>query len=110
MPEIDRSEPYAGLMHLPIAHGDTIHLAGIVDDDLGATIYVTDMADEPVTNRLECMAEGGEGAGQGCHHERRPRPRGEDAALCSWAGATSLQRTSVVGVRGPPVPHGTVAA
>ena len=80
MPEIDRSEPYAGLMHLAVAHGDTVHLAGIVADDLGATIYVTDMADEPVTNRLECMTEGGEGAGQGRDHGHRPRPRGADAA------------------------------
>ncbi len=81
MPEIDRSEPYADLMHLAVAHGDTVHLAGIVADDLGAdmegqtrdvlgqldefakaqgldrtrvlsaTIYVTDMADKPAMNR-----------------------------------------------------------
>jgi enamine deaminase RidA (YjgF/YER057c/UK114 family) len=81
MPDIVRSEPYAGLMHLAVAHGDTIHLAGIVADDLtadmegqtrdvllqldafarahgldrtrvlSATIYVTDMADKPAMNR-----------------------------------------------------------
>ena len=81
MPDIDRSEPYAGIMHLAVAHGDTIYLAGIVADDLGAdmegqtrdvlrqldefakgqgldrtrvlsaTIYVTDMADKPPMNR-----------------------------------------------------------
>ena len=82
MPEIDRSEPYADLMHLAVAHGDTVHLAGIVADDLGAdmegqtcdvlgqldefakvqgldrtrvlsaTIYVTDMAEKPAMNRV----------------------------------------------------------
>ena len=34
MPEIVRSEPYAGLMHLAVAHGAKVHLAGIVNDDL----------------------------------------------------------------------------
>ena len=38
MPEIDRSEPYAGLMHLAVVHGDTI--------------CVTDMADKPAMNRV----------------------------------------------------------
>jgi enamine deaminase RidA (YjgF/YER057c/UK114 family) len=81
MPDIQRSEPYAGLMHLAVAHGDTIHLAGIVADDLGAdmegqtrdvlrqldefataqgldrthvlsaTLYIIDMADKPGMNR-----------------------------------------------------------
>jgi len=81
MPDILRSEPYAGLMHLAVAHGDTVHLAGIVADDLAAdmegqardvlrqldefaatqgldrtrvlsaTIYITDMADKPALNR-----------------------------------------------------------
>ncbi len=82
MPKIERSEPYAGLMHLAVAHGDTIHLAGIVADDLGAdmegqtrdvlrqldefavahgldrnhvlsaTIYIVDMAEKPAMNRV----------------------------------------------------------
>lgn len=81
MPDIVRSEPYAGLMHLAVAHGDTIYLAGIVADDLSAdmegqasdvlrqldelarahgldrsrvlsaTIYITDMAEKPAMNR-----------------------------------------------------------
>ena len=81
MPTIERSEPYAGLMHLSVAHGDTIYLAGIVADDLAAdmegqtrdvlrqldafaaahgldrghvlsaTLYVVDMADKPAMNR-----------------------------------------------------------
>ncbi len=81
MPEIVRSEPYAGLMHLAVAHGDMVHLAGIVADDLSAdmegqtrdvlrqldefaqaqgldrtrvlsaTIYITDMAEKPAMNR-----------------------------------------------------------
>lgn len=81
MPAIVRSEPYAGLMHLAVAHGDKVHLAGIVADDLSAdmegqtrdvlrqldefaqaqgldrtrvlsaTIYVTDMAEKPAMNR-----------------------------------------------------------
>ena len=36
MANIERSEPYAGLMHLSVAHGDTVYLAGIVADDLTA--------------------------------------------------------------------------
>ncbi len=81
MPIIERSEPYAGLMHLAVAHRDTIYLAGIVADDLeadmegqtrdvlqpldafaaahgvdrghvlSATLYVVDMADKPAMNR-----------------------------------------------------------
>lgn len=81
MPDIHRSEPYAGIMHLAVAHGDKVHLAGIVADDLAAdmegqmrdvlrqldelataqgldrtrvlsaTIYITDMADKPAMNR-----------------------------------------------------------
>jgi enamine deaminase RidA (YjgF/YER057c/UK114 family) len=81
MPDIDRSEPYAGLMHLAVTHGDTIYLAGIVADDLtadmegqtrdvlrqlgelatahgsdasrvlSATLYITDMAEKPAMNR-----------------------------------------------------------
>lgn len=81
MTDIVRSEPYAGLMHLAVAHGDTVHLAGIVADDLdadmegqtndvlrqldefaraqgldrsrvlSATIYITDMAEKPSMNR-----------------------------------------------------------
>ena len=81
MPDIVRSEPYAGLMHLAVAHGDTVYLAGIVADDLSAdmegqtsdvlrqldelasahgldrshvlsaTIYITDMAEKPAMNR-----------------------------------------------------------
>jgi enamine deaminase RidA (YjgF/YER057c/UK114 family) len=38
MPAIDRSEPYADLMHLAVAHGDTI--------------YVTDMSEKPAMNRV----------------------------------------------------------
>lgn len=82
MAPIERSEPYAGLMHLAVAHGDTIYLAGIVPDDLEAdmagqmrdvlhqldeaavaqgldrnrvltaTIFVTDMAEKPAMNRV----------------------------------------------------------
>lgn len=82
MPKIERSEPYAGLMHLSVAHGDTVYLAGIVADDLeadmegqtrdvlrqldefaaahgldrghvlSATLYVVDMADKPAMNRV----------------------------------------------------------
>ncbi len=82
MPDIERSEPYAGLMHLAVAHGDAIYLAGIVAEDLAAdmagqmsdvlrqlaefataqgldrtrvlsaTIYVTSMADKPAMNRV----------------------------------------------------------
>lgn len=82
MPTIERSEPYAGLMHLSVAHGDTIYLSGIVADDLeadmegqardvlrqldefaaahgrdrghvlGATLYVVDMAEKPAMNRV----------------------------------------------------------
>jgi enamine deaminase RidA (YjgF/YER057c/UK114 family) len=81
MPEIDRSDPYAGLMHLSVAHGDAIYLAGIVADDLEAdmegqtrdvlrqldelaadhgldrnrvltaTLYITDMSMKPAMNR-----------------------------------------------------------
>ncbi len=81
MADIERSEPYAGLMHLSVAHGDTIYLAGIVADELGAdmegqtrdvlrqldelaaahgldrsrvltaTIFITDMAEKPAMNR-----------------------------------------------------------
>jgi enamine deaminase RidA (YjgF/YER057c/UK114 family) len=81
MPEIDRFEPYAELMHLAVVHGDTVHLAGIVADDLGAdmegqtrdvlrqldefaaahgldrsrvltaTLFVTDMSEKPAMNR-----------------------------------------------------------
>ena len=81
MPNIERSEPYAGLMHLSVAHGDTVYLAGIVADDLtadmegqmrdvlrqleefagaygldrshvlSATIYVVDMSEKPAMNR-----------------------------------------------------------
>ena len=81
MPDIVRSESYADLMHLAVAHGDTVHLAGIVADDLtadmegqtrdvlaqldafaraqgldrsrvlSATIYVTDLAERPAMNR-----------------------------------------------------------
>jgi enamine deaminase RidA (YjgF/YER057c/UK114 family) len=81
MPEIDRSDPYAGLMHLSVAHVDAIYLAGIVADDLEAdmegqtrdvlrqldqlvsahgldrnrvltaTLYVTDMLTKPAMNR-----------------------------------------------------------
>jgi hypothetical protein len=36
MPDIHRSEPYAGLLHLAVAHADTRYLAGIVADDLSA--------------------------------------------------------------------------
>lgn len=81
MPDIVRSEPYADLMHLAVVHGDTVHLAGIVADDLtadmegqtrdvlaqldafaqahgldrtrvlSATLYVTDLAEKPAMNR-----------------------------------------------------------
>jgi 2-iminobutanoate/2-iminopropanoate deaminase len=81
MPEIDRFEPYAELMHLAVAHGETVYLAGIVADDLDAdmegqtrdvlrqldafatahgldrsrvltaTIFVTDMSEKPAMNR-----------------------------------------------------------
>jgi len=81
MARIERREPYAELMHLSVAHGDTVSLAGIVADDLGAdmegqtrdvlrqleafamahgldrsrvltaTIYVVDMAEKPAMNR-----------------------------------------------------------
>jgi enamine deaminase RidA (YjgF/YER057c/UK114 family) len=80
MAAIDRSEPYGGLMHLSVRHGDIIYLAGIVADDLSAdmvgqtrdvlrqleefaaahgldrshvltaTIYVTDLAERPAMN------------------------------------------------------------
>jgi enamine deaminase RidA (YjgF/YER057c/UK114 family) len=82
MAPIERSDPYAGLMHLAVAHGDTVYLAGIVADDLeadmegqardvlrqleesakahgldrnsvlSATIYVTDMGEKPAMNRV----------------------------------------------------------
>jgi 2-iminobutanoate/2-iminopropanoate deaminase len=82
MPNIERFEPYAHLMHLAVAHGDTIYLAGIVADDLSAdmegqtrdvlqqldelaaahgldrsrvlsaTLYITDMAQKPAMNRV----------------------------------------------------------
>ena len=82
MAPIERSDAYAGLMHLAVAHGDTVYLAGIVPDDLGAdmegqardvlrqldeaaaahgldrsrvltaTIFVTDMSEKPAMNRV----------------------------------------------------------
>jgi enamine deaminase RidA (YjgF/YER057c/UK114 family) len=81
MTEIKRSDRYADLMHLAVTHGDTIHLAGIVAEDLtadmegqtrdvlqqlealatahgldrnrvlSATLYITDMAEKPAMNR-----------------------------------------------------------
>jgi enamine deaminase RidA (YjgF/YER057c/UK114 family) len=81
VPDITRSEPYADLMHLAVAHRDTVHLAGIGADDLSAdmegqtrdvlaqldafaqaqgldrsrvlsaTIYVTGLAEGPAMNR-----------------------------------------------------------
>jgi enamine deaminase RidA (YjgF/YER057c/UK114 family) len=80
MAAIERTEPYGGLMHLSVRHGDIIYLAGIVADDLSAdmvgqtrdvlrqleefaaahgldqshvltaTIYVTDLAERPAMN------------------------------------------------------------
>jgi enamine deaminase RidA (YjgF/YER057c/UK114 family) len=82
MSTIERSEPYADLMHLSVVHGDTIYLAGIVADDLSAdmagqtrdvlrqleafakahgldrsrvltaTLYITDMSEKPAMNRV----------------------------------------------------------
>jgi enamine deaminase RidA (YjgF/YER057c/UK114 family) len=82
MAPIERSDAYAGLMHLAVAHVDTIYLAGIVPDDLDAdmegqardvlrqldeaaaahgldrsrvltaTIFVTDMSEKPAMNRV----------------------------------------------------------
>jgi enamine deaminase RidA (YjgF/YER057c/UK114 family) len=81
MPEIKRHEPYAGIMHTAVTHGDTIYLAGIVASDLTAdmegqtrdvlqqlddlaadhgldrgrvlsvTLYITDMSQKPAMNR-----------------------------------------------------------
>jgi enamine deaminase RidA (YjgF/YER057c/UK114 family) len=82
MAPIERSDPHAGLMHLAVAHGDTVYLAGIVADDLtadmagqtrgvlrqleefaaahgldrsrvlSATIFVTDLSEKPAMNRV----------------------------------------------------------
>jgi enamine deaminase RidA (YjgF/YER057c/UK114 family) len=78
---IERHEPYAGMLHCAVTHGDTIYLAGIVADDssgdmhaqatnvleqldemlatfgldrsrvLSATIFITDMAQKADMNR-----------------------------------------------------------